>query len=334
MNFARPPSPKPRSWLRRATLVLSLATCGCILAAWGVLALAVDRTWFGTVLAFGPRWVLLAPVLALLPAAALLHRPAAALLMASGAIVVGPVMDARCGWPKDAGGDEAIRVMTFNLGGQQEFSRLLSIIEREQPAVVACQEWPAGASWPLNAPAEWHVAEHGGLLIASKFPLTQIGQLQSPTDAWRTLGVACELQTNGAAWRCVCLHLPTARSGLEAVVQRGLGGRYELNAVNRLRGHESRLTAQWAQSQQAAIVLGDFNMPQESRLYASDWSPWHNAFGSAGRGFGWTKRTRTIGVRIDHVLAGPQWHCTRAWIGGDAGSDHRPLLATLVKISR
>jgi vancomycin resistance protein VanJ len=334
MNFARAPSSKPASWLRRTTLVLALATCGCILAAWGVLALAVDRTWFGTVLAFGPRWVLLAPVLALLPAAALFHRPAAALLVASGAIVVGPVMDARGAWLRAASGHDTIRVMTCNLSGQQEFSRLLAVIEREQPVVVACQEWPAGTLWPLAGSAEWHVAQHGGLLIASKFPLTQIGQLQSPTDAWRTLALACELQTNGAAWRCVCLHLPTPRCGLEAVMQRGLGGRYELAAVNRLRGHESRLTAQWAQSQQAVVVLGDFNMPQESRLYASDWSPWHNASGSAGRGFGWTKRTRAIGVRIDHVLAAPQWHCTRAWIGGDAGSDHRPLLASLVKISR
>jgi endonuclease/exonuclease/phosphatase family metal-dependent hydrolase len=243
-------------------------------------------------------------------------------------------MGFRCGWPQATASGDELRVMTCNVGGRDDFSRLLAIIEREQPAIVACQEWPAGVEWPQSTSAKWHVAHHGGLLIASRFPLTQIAHLQSPTDAWRTLALACELQTNGAACRCVCLHLPTPRSGLEAVLQRGVRGRGELDAVNRLRCHESLLTAEWIQSQQAVLVLGDFNMPQESRLYARDWTPWHNAFDCAGRGFGWTKRTRAGGVRIDHVLAAPQWHCPRAWIGGDAGSDHRPLLAALVKISR
>jgi endonuclease/exonuclease/phosphatase (EEP) superfamily protein YafD len=74
-------------------------------------------------------------------------------------------------------------------------------------------------------------------------------------------------------------------------------------------------------------VAGDFNMPIESAIYRRDWADFHNAFSEAGFGWGWTKWTRLFGVRIDHVLSRDGLVCTRAWIGGKTGSDHRPLVA-------
>jgi vancomycin resistance protein VanJ len=35
-------------------------------------------------------------------------------------------------------------------------------------------------------------------------------------------------------------------------------------------------------------------------------------------------------VRIDHVLAGPGWHCDRCRVGPHVGSPHRPVLADLI----
>lgn len=320
-------------WLRACVLVVACITLVASLVAWWILAVTVDRYWFGTVLAFGPRWVLLVPVLTLLPFALLFDRYAVALLVLSAAIVIGPVMDCRWHWPRRSSEARTLRVMTCNLGGQRGFSRLVTQIERESPMVIACQEWPAGTNWPFATPGEWHVVQSGGLLIASRYPNVQIDTLTSPTDTWRTLALACELQTDHGTWRCVCLHLPTPRSGLEAVLHRRWQGIPALNSINRLREAESRLTTDWARSVGAEVVLGDFNMPPESQLLIRDWTAFRNAFSCLGQGFGHTKRTRAWGARIDHVLATSHWAFAEAWVGSEIGSDHRPLIADLMTAS-
>jgi endonuclease/exonuclease/phosphatase (EEP) superfamily protein YafD len=79
------------------------------------------------------------------------------------------------------------------------------------------------------------------------------------------------------------------------------------------------------------IVAGDFNMPRESSIFRRDWTAWNNAFGRTGLGFGFTKISQfgplRYGTRIDHVLYHEAWTCVGAWVGGEVGSDHLPLVA-------
>ena len=72
-----------------------MLTGGYLVAA--VLAAAVlwtfsDRWWLATTLLFGPRWVLLLPLAALVPVVVLWDRQLLALLTVAGLIVIGPVM--------------------------------------------------------------------------------------------------------------------------------------------------------------------------------------------------------------------------------------------------
>ena len=75
------------------------------------------------------------------------------------------------------------------------------------------------------------------------------------------------------------------------------------------------------------VIVGDFNLTDDSAIYRRYWSRYRDAFATAGLGWGYTKFTRRIGVRIDHVLAGPGWQFRNCWVGPDVGSDHRPVLA-------
>jgi endonuclease/exonuclease/phosphatase (EEP) superfamily protein YafD len=70
-------------------------------------------------------------------------------------------------------------------------------------------------------------------------------------------------------------------------------------------------------------------MTVESAVFREHWSGYQDSFSTAGFGFGFSKRTRLIGVRIDHVLASPGWLCVKSWVGPSLGHDHRPVLAVL-----
>jgi endonuclease/exonuclease/phosphatase (EEP) superfamily protein YafD len=94
---------------------------------------------------------------------------------------------------------------------------------------------------------------------------------------------------------------------------------------------QSELASRWAESFPGPkLLVGDFNLPVESAIYRDHWSQYTNAFSVAGWGLGHTRYCRWHGVRIDHILTGPESQVDRCWVGPDVGSDHRPLIADLV----
>jgi endonuclease/exonuclease/phosphatase family metal-dependent hydrolase len=108
-----------------------------------------------------------------------------------------------------------------------------------------------------------------------------------------------------------------------------------LAAETQKRSEASEDAGRWAsQLSKSPILAGDFNMPVDSCSYRRDWDDYGNAFSEGGLGFGYTERPQVggfvWGVRIDHVLTGPNWHCRSCWLGADIGSDHLPLIADLV----
>jgi endonuclease/exonuclease/phosphatase (EEP) superfamily protein YafD len=82
------------------------------------------------------------------------------------------------------------------------------------------------------------------------------------------------------------------------------------------------------------VVGGDFNLPVESSIFQRHWGDLINSFSAAGTGWGVTKRTTAIGVRIDHVLVGREWRVVSSFVGPEIGSDHLPLVTDLVLAPR
>jgi len=109
----------------------------------------------------------------------------------------------------------------------------------------------------------------------------------------------------------------------------------QMAADIRRRWRDSADLAQWLQRcSQPQIIAGDLNLPPDSPIYRRYWAEYWNAFSATGLGFGYTEWPRVplvrFGIRIDHILSGPNWRPCRCWVGPSVGSDHLPLLADLV----
>jgi vancomycin resistance protein VanJ len=318
-------------WIAR----LSWGSLALALLAWLVLWGLGDRWWPATVLLFGPRWLLLLPLAALLPAVVALRRPRLlAPLLVAAAVVLVPVMGLRFGWRNWLGTPPAaprLTIVSFNVEGGQGIP-LGGLLDEEEPDVVALQECGPELQEALGTlGAAWNVHTTRGLCLLSRFPIGQadslpgyqLGAIGGSGNAMRYT-----LATPSGPITVVNQHLETPRKGLEPL--RALQGSSTLVSNMELRDVASSRTSNWIAAMKGpVIVAGDFNTPVESAIYQRHWSRFENAFGRAGRGFGMTRKAWKFGVRIDHVLTAGGWHAERAVVGPDLGSDHRPLVVRL-----
>jgi vancomycin resistance protein VanJ len=322
-------------WLRWAGVLTSVA-------AWGALALAAavwfllgwaDYHWLGTLLAFGPRWVLLAAVVILAICAAFWRPRALVPLGLAGAVVAGPVMGLCVpmrAWWQGSTSRPMLRVLTCNTLVGRANGQLAALIAREQPDVVALQEWPADQPLPAPLAEDWHVVRDQGLVLASRWPITASEPLASPLGWKRTLGLRGQVELATGPTQVYVLHLSTPREGLEAVLAHGWDGLAVLEEVTAKREVEAAVVGEWlGKCSGSMVVAGDFNMTSESAIYRRHFGRLQNAFSAAGCGWGATKVTRFHSVRIDHVLGSAPWQFSRCKVGPDVGSDHRPVIADL-----
>jgi endonuclease/exonuclease/phosphatase (EEP) superfamily protein YafD len=293
-------------------------------------------------LAYGPRLVVLLPVLPLALGALVVRRQALLPLAAAAAIAVGPIMGGRVslatlgrGLPA-APPPGAIRVLTFNARGGTALAFQLGDALRElQPDIALFQECDRILWDSLRTQPGLHVTRHRSLCTASRWPIggtdtmprlafAQMAQLGAGGDG---LVARHQLDTPGGPLYVVNLHLETARKGLrgfmgtdgfipdglevpssaesadEAAAREGRLARGERAMV---REAESERAARWATGDDQSIpliVAGDFNIPVESAIYRRHWSPYRNAFDETGTGLGWSKREGALlRIRIDHIL--------------------------------
>ncbi len=78
------------------------------------------------------------------------------------------------------------------------------------------------------------------------------------------------------------------------------------------------------------LVCGDFNSTPRSWVYAHLAGGLRDVFREAGSGWGATFPARLPAIRIDYVLASPDWTVRRAQVDATLFSDHRPVVAELV----
>ena len=336
----------PASRLRVGSMRLSMVGLLVLLSllyAMGltvVLHLSADTWWLGTVLLFSGRWFWLLPVVPCVLLVAFLDRRWWPHVLATLVLLLVGVLGLRPGWRSWLPGSEspALRVMTYNVeGGTVVQARFRELVEAWSPDVIALQECSAPIR-PVFRALPGYVIDDRASCFASRFPIDSVALLERRNlEAAGGSGVVVSYHLRTPSGRVVVtnVHLETPRGGLEQLLANPLqGGVAAVRANTVLRDIESRLARRWVDAQPAPrIVLGDFNTAPESRLFDQYWGEFTNAWGAAGRGFGYTKQNGWIQARIDHVLVDRQWRVRRAWVAGDYGSDHLPLVVDLERIT-
>ena len=293
---------------------------------------------------FGPRWIYGLPLLPLVPAAVLLRRRLLWPLALGATVVAWPIMGLCLPWGRAVAPDgPTIRVLTCNVDGDAATAGAIrKLIETEQPDVVALEECPGGASYQW--PEGWHVCQHGELLVASRYPVREIREMDGPRPghAWpRATLLQCLISTPDRDIDFCCIHLPSPRYGISTVLDRSTvvapsrSGMIDDGAYQRR--EQSEEVARRVEGESASVILaGDFNTPTDSSVYRQTWGRYRNAFSTSGFGLGNTMRPDVhgwrFGIRIDHILTGPSWWPRNCRVGPDIGSEHLPLVADLVWI--
>jgi endonuclease/exonuclease/phosphatase (EEP) superfamily protein YafD len=329
--------------VRRITPALALVLLGwAALAAMVALTLLLwtrgDRWWPATVLLFGPRWLVVPPLALMALLAAALSRRALVPLVPALVLAIGPFLGFRIGWRAllpSGSDDRIVRVVTYNVqGGERVGPRIRELIAATRPDVVAIQECARPLQSTLGALDGWElrVPRRRALCLLSRFPIESDDTLSTwwLDDGYGGSGDLAKyvIQSPAGPLTLVNLHLETPRRGL-ASLRRGRGtARADINSQVREAGSE-RARAWLREVQGPLVVVGDFNMPVESRVYAENWGDLENAFSTAGIGFGWTRLMVRFQVRIDHVLATGGAHAVRAGLGPNLGSDHLPVVAAI-----
>jgi vancomycin resistance protein VanJ len=315
------------------------AVAGAAVAVVTAVALLInaagDRWWCATLIAYGPRWIWLAPPLIAAPLAMFGNARARLLTVLSFIVVFASILHFSLPPLQSAAvhaESQAMTVVTCNLdGGVFNRPALQRVIAHAAPDVVMLQECTPDVASGVFSSGAWHVVARGGLCTASRAPLAGSPSLleRVPPRGWGAYAMDVPIDVNGFVVHAFNVHLETPRKGIEPVLERGWPGLDDLRRNGEDRAAESGSAADLAEAATSAIVAGDFNMPIDSALYRASWSRFQNAFSVAGSGFGFTKRSRSLALRIDHVLADDSWRVVSAMVADDVGSDHRPVVARL-----
>jgi len=313
---------------------------GVLLLAFGLWQWG-DRWWLMTVVMFGPRWLILLPLLVLLPMAFRRNKKMMIPMLVTAVIALGPIMGFRVGvrrWFGSPSDSLTLRVATFNAAGGNTLQGPLSWVLNEIDAeIVAFQECGPTLQQQIEQLPEisWYHHSDFQMCLLSRYPIRAVAQMDRETlELAGASGfvIRYAIEISDTVVNVTSVHLDTPREGLEGLrsgaVGQGLGN---LRSKSFTREIESRQGRSWVDGAKGPfIVLGDFNMPVESAIYQEYWGDLKNAFSQVGFGFGSTRMNGWIRVRIDHVLLGDGWRAVKAFVGPKLGSDHRPMIAHIV----
>lgn len=249
---------------------------------------------------------------------------AALLALNAGPIVPYVTAQAR---PADESGS-ALRVMTYNMQGRTtQRAAFLEFVQAEQPDVILLTEVPNYYDWltdSLGADYPHRIDGNSGrphdVMVFSRWPVAGF-QIDRSVD--RALPVlAADLCEEARKDPSQCIRLVA----LHAVAPFGPGAEKQ-NAQLAL---AARLLADTQSAH--AVLAGDLNV-----------TPWAPAFrrlieatglrdAALGRSVTatWMSRQPMVGLAIDHVLASAEIGVRDYLVGPDVGSDHLPVIASLI----
>lgn len=243
-----------------------------------------------------------------------------------------------------------LRVLSYNAKAYEAKHRSNGLLELEQEVrshqadLVAFQDangWlPDRASTtPAVAPPLFglpHVVVLGQYVLASRYPLQQCGVgLLGKSESGPNF-LHCRMSIGQQKVSVVTVHLVSPRWALTATKQT-LGtdlDDWQHNVDTRM-AQAGALVSGLMHHPRPLLVLGDLNSPPDSAALALiQRLGLRDTFSEAGNGWGFThghSLSRGLDfLRIDHILASPEWHIVNSTVGGSQASQHNPVVADIV----
>jgi endonuclease/exonuclease/phosphatase (EEP) superfamily protein YafD len=216
------------------------------------------------------------------------------------------------------------RVMSMNLLYKNEnTAAIVKQIRAADPDVLLVEEFTLFQNDALQAeigdeyPYQCIAADHGssGIGIFSRIAMSDGGDV----------GLFNSHQQLRAT-----LHLPDGDVALYAI---HLKSPQSISSVCQARIQTADLVDRLKNERLPVIIGGDFNFTEDSpnaaALRGIGLVSTHDLAGH-GRGVTWPYLGRwpyVPGIRIDHVMLSHQLTCSRSYVAGNSGSDHRPIVA-------
>ncbi|MFT4824513.1 MAG: vancomycin resistance protein VanJ [Congregibacter sp.] len=319
-----------RNWSALGTAAYAVLSISFLIALY--LPWPDELSVIPTVAEFSPRWAILTP----LPVLLLITRSwvQCSLLLLVTITNLSLILGLNLALPPATGvGSPEIKVGTYNVGGGLIHpNAVLEYYRVKELDALLLQETQ---SFRMEAflPAEFNYECQSRLCILSHHEVASLEALSRRVlGGWGNYIARFDLRARGQTIAIYNLHLNTARHELELIGPSfDFWGKASSRYSNRRLESQiaSAMVAQHPTPQRHTLIAGDFNLTVQGLIYRKYWSSWVNVFGEVGNGFGYTKRTRIIGARIDHVLHSNNMVAVHVDVGSSLGGDHRPLTATM-----
>jgi vancomycin resistance protein VanJ len=306
--------------------------------------LLAEGAWWSALLLYLPQGLLLAPLPVLFLWAAL-ARDAGALAL-NGAcllLVLGPLMEGNVPLPRFPPPADAprVRLLTYNIkGALSGYDAVLAQVDRYQPDVVVFQEalgW-ADDTRTRQVLAErfagWALVYSGDVCIASRWPLAGqetrfVGPRRVKYSGDPRKALRVWVQAPFGRFQVIGTHFYTAMGAASLRREwRNLPG--YIGGTLRARREQAEELSEWLRPGAEPLLLaGDFNTPPRGRVYGLLRRSLGDCFADSAWGWGYTYPSRFPLLRIDYLFRSRHWQTVRCEVGGEAGSDHRPVFAEL-----
>ncbi|REJ71235.1 MAG: hypothetical protein DWQ29_23960 [Planctomycetota bacterium] len=333
------PQQRLRVWTRRLTIVNTVM----VLAVLFLLCVVSEEWWISAALGYLPRAPYLIPSLFLIPLCLVCQRSFTWANVLCTIVVLGPVMGLCAPLERDPPPDNDSRVLTVvscnAQNGASDLHRALREIEALHPDVVALQETKWGIDMLDEFFVDWESIHVGEYWVGSRFPLRLVGEL-NPEAFERSSGLMVEVEAPQGTFLLANVHLNTARHGLSELQWHspltGAGvDDFEWHQWRRQLEAEETVALLASRATRPQLLLGDFNAPTTSSLFAGVWNGYRSAFDTTAFGYGYTAPcntsrfwpSNTPWLRIDHILCDSTWNVHACGIGESDGSDHRLIWA-------
>lgn len=319
-----------RAWLAGLTGMNALA----LLLLWGAQCFVAERHWLTTLVTYVPQWPFCLPTVFLLLAARFARRTWLFLVnVAALTFCLVTLLGFRGALPSPLKAGSSVRVLSFNIEhGAAGVDKIAAVIRTTNADVICLQETNGFKTLPDPVPAlrralaGFHVAHHGELLVASRWPIVSWKARPLGITGARRPVLEAVLEREEQRLTVINVHLATSLTGASLANRRDTLPAY-LEQTGKVRAAQVDGLLRWTrQINTPLVVAGDFNTPPRGRVYRRLAQRMDDAWGQRGRGLGYTYPSHRPQMRIDYVFVANGATPRQAVVPPVRASDHRPLI--------